>query len=224
MSGSDLGLLEFDPIFYAWNVLPGNVLSYRNPASSAFAVEFGVRPSVDNLPFSLNYDLAVYIRTDDCAAAVDDFLEDNDACSAPKAIVSGTYQGLFTSVVDSDFYSVGVPDDYFLVVRLLYSLRELQFMEFSDDCSTSQVRAQGWVFHNQSGAQDSIRFEAQSLAPAPERCTQYSFEVEVFPNPCPGGIDDSLEENDSCATAKPLNNGFLPSLLLKAPLPTPTSR
>ncbi|MGK0217616.1 MAG: hypothetical protein ACI9HE_001094 [Planctomycetota bacterium] len=97
----------------------GDTLAYTNVGATAdFIVEVYANPNVSDS--CTDYDMDISAAPDPCVAAMDDNLEENDDCGQEAPIGSGTFNGLFVSKLDWDYYSVDVNNGDTLQVDLLF--------------------------------------------------------------------------------------------------------
>jgi hypothetical protein len=167
-----------------------------------------------------NYDLSIVSVPDPCAAAVDDGLEDNDSCGAAVALAAGSTTGLFTSVSDEDYYLISVAAGDSLTVDETYAGVVDVDMDLYDDlaCSNLVSAAAGYLgtgqvtWTNTTGAAASVVLRVYPWASS-GNCNNYDLSVTMVPDPCQNPLaDDSLEDNDTCASAVPMVDGLTTDL------------
>ncbi|MBL4770970.1 MAG: hypothetical protein JKY61_07485 [Planctomycetes bacterium] len=152
--------------------------------------------------------LTVSELSDACLSAADDVFEDNDGCSAPRAMVPGHYSDLVATAIDSDFYSVVVPINHRLDVVVSQTMGDVDFMVFDSTCALLSAPWADFSYTNDTGSNQTLIFEAfvdhyEGL----ELCANYSLDIAVTLDPCLAGFDDFMEDNDTCSTPLPLAPG-----------------
>lgn len=141
-----------------------------------------------------------------------DSFEENDTCPTAVPILPGTYAGVTTKFLDSDFYSITVPSGFRLDVGDLNREGRPVNFQFRDASSCSVISGQnsgaGYRhFRNLGGTSREVVVDA-SVNDAPGGgCARYEFEVALAPDPCFSVLPDPFEDNDTLATATVLLTG-----------------
>lgn len=159
--------------------------------------------------------LEVLAYTDPCAAFSDDALEENDSPGAATPLGPGTHSNLNVHISDSDFYSFTLqPGD----------ILDVAITAFSDDLDLSEYDGAGnWVadwntdsmtHSNVTGAVETWIVEVRDDPAFGVDCSGYDLLVGIVQNSCLATADDSLEDNDTCATAVPITDGSYPGLMV----------
>ena len=166
---------------------------------------------------------------DPCDTQSEDPLEDNDSCQSPAPILPGTYLDLLVQPTDRDYYSIDVPPGQLLRVTTLFATSELVLEARGSDCLLlpPSVRRNlisdygGYEVINRDTTPLTVIIGAISTfieGPIPqstlEVCASYDLLVELEPDPCLGLLDDALEDDDTCATATAITDGYYPNLVL----------
>ena len=196
---------------------PGFGTATYSTLGAAGPVDLIVEVSMDGFSSSncTNYDLELSVAPDLCAASIDDAFEDNDTCATAVAVAPGSYIDLFASLTDGDFYSIVLQPDEVLdfncsndlnadVDLSLYDAScNLQQTFNTDSLSTSNVGGAGPI---------TVIVEVFVDSTSANSCTNYDLDVIISLDPCSTLMADALEENDDCASAVVLGDGFYSAL------------
>ncbi len=148
---------------------------------------------------------------DPCAAP--DALEDNDTIGTASLIASsGTIAGLTVSDTDPDFYEVMVMPGEIVTVDHTVSAGFLDFRVY--DAAGNYYRNETFDFrwHNTTAAATSFIFEPWNTSTTAP-CADYDLILSVTTDAgC--AMDDTFEDNDTCATASPITAGSYPGLMV----------
>lgn len=146
---------------------------------------------------------------DPCTAGVDDGLEDNDTCPTAVALGAGVNAGLFVSNTDSDFYRITVPLGDVVDVALSNMVNgDADLVIYDSSCTQTGTAETTGSFANLSGGGPvDVVFEVVMDAGAATNCTNYDLTVTLTQDPCFNGTDDTLEDNDTCSTARTMMAG-----------------
>jgi hypothetical protein len=197
----------------------------RNPADGDNCFnEGGYNPATGNPAFGsfwlvLGSDLSASCVG--CADRIDDDFEDNDTCLDAVPLAPGTYQNLLTREQgdDPDFYRVTIPAGGFLdaTAAFLHIASDIDLNVFSSDCSTLITSSGGTtdienvrVFNCGATPADVVLEVFVFGFGANTGCGVYELILETDEG-CVA-MDDGLEDNDSCADAVQLPEGFTPNL------------
>ena len=149
-----------------------------------------------------------------CSAADEDALEENDTCMTAVPIMTGLTTGLYTSDMDTDFYSISIPAGEILTVTLNQVSGDTDFDVLLSDCVTSLGLPFGsWSVNNTGAVSLDLVFEAMNFNGGQD-CSLYDLDISIVPDPCGPAADDAFEDNDDCATALPLGDGTYPGLFV----------
>jgi len=158
----------------------------------------------------------------------DDVFEPNDDCASTKVIPQGLTTGLRvfgpSLGMDDDYWVVqGVPTGSSLTIDTLFANnRDLWVQLFADPACSSISDYGSWLnlapergetvgVINNTGQPQNYSFRVYQGTGLYD-CTDYDLQVTVIDNPCVAAIDDVLEPNDSCATARQLTTGTYDNL------------
>ncbi|MCA8978405.1 MAG: PPC domain-containing protein [Planctomycetes bacterium] len=154
---------------------------------------------------------------------LDDSFEDNDDCASASIAPTGLTTGLLlhgaanAGGLDEDYWLIqGVPAGQILTVDLLFvdATGDIDLRLFSDPgtCAT-QIAYSGSISDNEqvsvangTGAAADYAIRVQAFGSSFD-CNNYDLQVTIAPDPCATAVDDSLEENDDCASAVALASG-----------------
>ncbi len=197
-------------------------ISWTNSTGAAETYTIMVDAWDSDSDFDCNdYSMDITVAPDPCTTAVDDGLEENDACGAAVALATGATASLFVSDVDEDYYSISVPAGNILSVDVSYSTANADVdLELFDDLacanqvdfSFSAGGAGNATWNNTTGAAvTAILRVAPDVATG--TCNNYDLNVAITPDPC-AGSDDGLEDNDDCASAVAMNDGTTAGLFV----------
>ncbi len=152
---------------------------------------------------------------DPCSVAVDDSFEDNDLCTAPVTVPLGFLSGVYVSTTDLDYYRVTVqPGEILSATASNTTLGAVDVAIYDASCNVLDDPGFGpaeWSTIGAAGPVDLI-VEVSMDDFASSNCTEYDLDLATMPDPCVGLPADSFEENDDCASALPLGDGFYPGL------------
>lgn len=167
--------------------------------------------------------LALVVPAGAQCPTLDDSFEPNDTCTAAVALPLGSSTGLFVSVTDEDFYAVTVAADDQAVISQTYVAQQAELMLeiYSDAACTTLVASSGWgggsnqvTAGNGSGATRDFYLRVRVLSGL---CNDYDLSVFTQPDPClVAGLDDALEDNDSCLLPRVLAPGTYANLFIAA--------
>ncbi len=156
----------------------------------------------------------------------DDGFEDNDTCATAVPIGLGVTDDLRITTTDRDFFSIVVPPGATLTARATLSGTQmpdpldLRLFDGSN-CSTLLdvgipiFYSKEVLWQNATGAPVGAVLRV-SFSGGISPCDQYSMYVELSPGSCIGGsIDDTLEDNDDCASATPMDDGLVHNLTVQ---------
>ena len=192
---------------------------------SGVPMDFYVRIYGFGTAFDCNsYDLSITTAPDPCVSAVDDGLEQNDACGSAVALASGAHAALFTSTGDEDYYLLSVPAGEILTVDVSYVSgvsADVDLELFDDLACTNQVDfsfsfgGTGQVsWANATGVAATVVMRVAPDATTGS-CNNYDLNVVTAPDPCLNPLsDDSFEDNDDCSTAVSMSDGLYPGLFV----------
>ncbi len=151
---------------------------------------------------------------DPCAGLNEDSFEPNDTCTAPRVLTPGTYNDLFVSQTDGDFYSILVQPGERLQAQAIGSAPgDVDLRLYDSGCGliSSDGASVGYT-HLGSSARTLVVEAFLDTTNTTTPCALYDLNIQVTPDPCVGQADDSFEDNDTCYTALPLGNGTLAGL------------
>ena len=156
-------------------------------------------------------------------SSIDDSFEPNDSCAAAAVIPTGSTSGLFVSSTDEDFFEVNVAANDQVVVSQTYVAQqaELGVEIYADSSCTTLIGSSGWggganqaTAGNGSGSARDFYVRVRVLS---GNCNDYDLNVLTQPDPClVAGLDDALEDNDSCQSPRTLAPGTYTNLFLAA--------
>ncbi|MCA8981928.1 MAG: PPC domain-containing protein [Planctomycetes bacterium] len=197
------------------------LLTWTNTTAGTLDAIIAVTPKDGSPVICATYSLDVNIGPDPCSqgVAVDDVLEQNDACGFGTVLAgNGAWIDLFVSPSDLDYYTATVQPGEIFQAEISYDAEVAQLgMELFDDpgCA-NQVGSAGW------GGYDALQWRNSTAAPVDltwrvfvqpgERCNLYDMNLSVAPDPCVLGANDSFAPNASCATAPTIAAGLYPDL------------
>ncbi|MCP3982466.1 MAG: hypothetical protein GY716_24450, partial [bacterium] len=148
---------------------------------------------------------------------MDDTFEDNDTCATAVPIPLGLTTGLYTEkqILDPDNYTFQVPAGEILTIDCLFSRAtgDINVAVRLADCAGimwfgfSQDDNETVVVPNGTGAALDIVISVYVLAGDVLDCNTYDLDLTTAADPCASAPDDTLEDNDTCATAVPLSAG-----------------
>ncbi|MEZ5976406.1 MAG: hypothetical protein R3E96_16650 [Planctomycetota bacterium] len=198
------------------NTYAGNFQVPNNGAAAAtYIFEAFAYPT--NTQTCTQYELDVALVANPCVGVQDDNFEDNDSCAAASVIAPGSYTGLFASTTDLDFYKIDVPNGMILNVDLAGYTYDVDFDFYVGGCGVTPIfYADDFSYSNNTGATQTVIFEAISDPTNAQPCTVYDLNISMVPDPC-AGPDDNFEDNDDCATATQVGDGTYTGLII---LPT----
>ncbi|MCA9000682.1 MAG: hypothetical protein KDB61_02080, partial [Planctomycetes bacterium] len=153
---------------------------------------------------------------DPCIGAVDDGLEDNDACATPYTMAMGYYPNLFVSDTDADYYSITIPAGDIMTVNATLLTGDVDFNLYDNTCAFVQAMfplGGGDTYSNTTGVAQTVVLEVLNYNAGTSTCATYDLDVSSAPDPCQGS-DDSLEDNDDCSTATPVGDGTIAGLFV----------
>ena len=151
----------------------------------------------------------------------DDIYEPNDTCAASVALSTGLTTPLAVQSGNNDFYSIDVPPGERLLVHVAFSHNEgdVDAELWTQGCGSlldtgySETDDEFLKVSNTSGLQQTYQLRVSLYLGS---CNNYDLEVDIGPDPCTSGIDDGLEENDTCASALALPlGGYAPLFVSK---------
>jgi hypothetical protein len=160
------------------------------------------------------YDLELSAAPDPCVSGIDDAFEDNDTCQTAVPIAVGSYIDLYASNTDSDFYSFTIQPDEILDFTCSNDLNaDVDLNLFDAGCNLLQTfNADALTAGNPGGATPlTVIIEVFVDSTSAENCTNYDLDVTTMDDPCALGAD-MFEDNDDCAGAVALGDGFYPGL------------
>ena len=160
-----------------------------------------------------------------CSNRIDDNFEENDDCgSATPLAAPGNYSGLVVEefAVDPDFYRVTVPAGARLDASAFFLnfVSDIDLFLFNDDCtvqfdSSTSVSDQETVSYFNCGTTPvDVTVLAYVFGSSGMGCGAYDLILEL--DTLCTGIDDGLEDNDSCLETFQLSEGFTPNLKISA--------
>lgn len=194
-------------------------LFFQNDAPYAHLVPLKVRMHYGQCS---QYGIAIDVRPNPCAVAVDDPYEGPVVnCASTVFLSAGQYDDLFvnTGGTDEDLYSVVVPPKQLLSVESMYDEYinvddwvQLNVYLRASSCSVANLPDSYnyahpgrtyWTNHSDQDVTVQIYINVSHA-----ECTWYDLNVSLQPDPClVPEAEDPYEENDSCATATPLPAG-----------------
>ncbi|MCB9908363.1 MAG: hypothetical protein H6830_11645 [Planctomycetes bacterium] len=159
--------------------------------------------------------LTVSFAVDPCAVA-DDGFEDNDDCTTATVLTAGSYTGLHVDLADPDFYEVSIPAGYVMTLTETFDSNETDYNLYDTGCANLLISgdSNGFAVTNTGAVAASVVIEAHNWSGASLPCGDYDFDLAVDPDPCGPGNDDSLEDNDDCASATPMVDGTTTGLFV----------
>ncbi|MBL4771990.1 MAG: hypothetical protein JKY61_12830 [Planctomycetes bacterium] len=159
--------------------------------------------------------LSIGTIAEPCAGVSPDAFEGNDSIATASLLAPGTYSNLNVSMGDPDYYRFQIPPGH--LARLDGGIRRV----LQSNCMQSfSFTAHGWEHVNRSSI--PVTFTAvvdlpqTGLNSGPGSCNTYEMTLQILPDPCQNGTDDSFEPNQSCAAATPLSQGVLLDLTVRA--------
>lgn len=170
-----------------------------------------------------DYELAVAIAPDPCAAIPDDAFEPNDTCATAAPLGLGTFSGLNAGIVDPDHFAFTVAPMEVLTVALSGLAPTVTVTMFAWDpnnnCGdTNAIVSAGSIHGPATGglylANTGVvpRTFVVNVVPTPNQetgagfCVDYSLSVSSEFDPCGALSGDAFEPNSSCFTAAPLSS------------------
>ncbi len=161
-----------------------------------------------------NYAFDLSTSVNPCALVADDVFEDNDDCASAVPIGVGTYSGLFVRHGDSDFFEFTLPPGMVLLVAETQDTGDTRYELRRSGCSTLLLAGgtAGITWANTTGTSQVVVMEAYLRNNASVGCCDYGFGVSTYSDPCQNLVDDIYEDNDHCATAAPMVDGFYTGL------------
>ncbi|MEO2145086.1 MAG: hypothetical protein ABGY32_04220, partial [bacterium] len=152
---------------------------------------------------------------DPCIALGDDAFEDNDTTGTATALAAGVYPALVCHQVDPDFYVFTLAAGDILTVDIVPFLDDLDLSEYDGlgnwvaDWNTDSMS-----HTNTTGAPETWIVEVRDDPAFGGNCSDYNMTVTIAPDPCQSIPDDAFEDNDTCATATSIGDGFYPALMV----------
>jgi hypothetical protein len=202
---------------YGWGGGTNQVLANN---VSGVSLDYFLRVSVVDQACGA-YDLNVTIQPDPCQLALDDTFEPNDDCLSAATLPAGVSTGLFVSTANEDFFKVNVaPGDQVVIDQTYVAAQAELGVDLYDDAACSNlVDTASW-----NGGSNQVSFGNATAAAkdfyvrawvADGDCNNYDLSVVLQPDPCLApGLDDSLEDNDTCGAAVVLAPGAHTGLYL----------
>lgn len=174
--------------------------------ADTYLIHVGTWDTGDQGPLTLTIELAV----DPCGALVDDSFEENDTCATAASVGAGSYTGNNVSDTDADFYVVTVPAGNILTFTEDFDSDSVSYNIYDDAGTCGNLLgtvAGGFTLNNTGAASLDAVIEAVNTS-ALFACGEYDFSISIDVDPCgSAAVDDSLEDNDDCATATPMMDG-----------------
>lgn len=153
-----------------------------------------------------------------------DAFEPNDTCAAATVLPIGLTAALSVEVANRDYFRISVAPGEQVAITQSYDAQQAELaMELYDDAScTTLLTGVGWgggsnqlFYGNGSGATRDFYVRVKVLS---HLCNTYDLFVTLQPDPClVPGLDDNLEDNDSCLNAVALTPGTYSGLFIAAP-------
>jgi len=151
-----------------------------------------------------------------CTGVADDAFEDNDSCQNPQLLTEGTYLDLLALTQDPDYYAVDLSPGARIDVEGIIDFDEfftaLRFEVLTDTCSSFLTPNNEWSYLNDTGTAQRIVIKVATFPIVNLNCLRYDLVVTVTPDICTQSTD-TLEENDTCATALPIGPGTYTNLV-----------
>jgi len=154
-----------------------------------------------------------------CAPA--DAFEDNDTCAAAAGLPVGLTTGLNVSTDDVDYFKVSVAPNDQVIISQNYSAAQVELLIelFDDAACTTYLDGSGWgggsnqvAYGNGTGVTNDFYLRVSVLGGT---CNDYDLDVVMQPDPClVSGLDDALEDNESCAVPAVLTPGSYTGLFI----------
>ena len=164
---------------------------------------------------SSGYTFTVGFSQNNCSP---DAYDGNSDCANAALISGGSYQGLEMPAGISDFYQITVPQGMQVTLQETMDANDAVFWWiYSDACSEVIDASFGtppYTWANTTEVPVLLVFEASSHYDGINLCVEYGFDLVVAPDPCQVVPDDSMENNDDCATAIPIANGAYTGLFV----------
>ena len=150
---------------------------------------------------------------DPCLPGNDDAFEENDLCTSPASIVAGFYPGLFVAADDRDFYRITLQASEVITVTASNTTTAIDVAIYDAGCTVLVGNGTGVATYSTVGAAGPVDLivEASLDLFSTASCGSYDLEIAVTPDPC-ALLPDAFEENDDCASAVALGDGFYPGL------------
>ena len=187
-------------------------------ASTCF-VQLGYDPSTADM-WGAGTILITDRGPDPCFGALDDSFEPNDLCQEAFRLDAGLYSDLYVAQLDSDHYEVEVPAGMRLRTTTSYSSPSSNLtLRLSDGCSSTLAFTIGsssqaelyWTNRTGTTVFATLRV---NVSHGGFPCSHYDLELVVDADPCPAFVDDALEDNDSCASARSIGPGIYNDLFV----------
>jgi len=172
------------------------------------------------------YDLSISVSPGPCSSGFDDSFEPNDSCGSAMAITTGLHEDLVVDLGDEDYYKIQIPAGQVLTIEQAYSqgtpLPELGLFDDSTCAipaaatyNTGSSNVAQWV--NDTGTTQTIHARCSTLGTSSSSCAGYDLHISMVQDPCQAGAtDDTHEDNDTCATATPIDRGVTTELYVEA--------
>ena len=151
---------------------------------------------------------------DPCIAGIDDSLEDNDLCTAPRVILAGSFPALFVSRTDLDYYRITVQPGQILTAGASNTtVGAVDVAIFDASCNVLDDPGFGTAEVSTIGAAGPTDFIVEVTMDdfALSNCTEYDLDLFIVPDPC-SLPPDAFEDNDDCAGAVSLGDGLYTGL------------
>jgi hypothetical protein len=207
-------------------VLDDEEVSWFNNTGAAVDVVIQTTYSIIDASFICNdYSLDIAVIPDPCLAAIDDAFEPNDNCASNVALAPGSYNDLYVSTTDEDYYRVSVNSTDRVVITCTYPTvqTELSIEIYDDPACTTLVNSQNWgggwiqaIAANATGATKDYYVRVNPIVSGTATCNLYDFDVVTEPDPCLTAVDDAYEPNDVCGSAATLTPGLTSGLFVSA--------
>ena len=112
----------------------------------------------------------------------DDMFEDNDDCTMPALLATGTYTALHVDDSDPDFYTISVPAGNILTVTETMDSDNTRYNLYDAGCGSLLIGDDfnGFSVNNMGVAAVSYVIEAFT----PLGCADYDLELTIAPDPC----------------------------------------
>lgn len=207
-------------------VLDDEEVSWLNSTGVAVDVVIQATYSQIDALFACNdYALDIAIVPDPCVAAIDDAFEPNDDCASSVTLATGTYNDLYVTTTDEDFFKVTVnPTDQVVITTTYPSvIAELSIELYDDAACTSLVKSESWgggyiqvEYGNATGAAKDYYIRVNPIITDTATCNLYDLDIATQPDPCLTATDDSFEPNDDCVSTVTLPTGLSAGLFISS--------